>query len=50
MRENWKGDLVCTIRHQCQFSWFCDGKSDGLDTDTFYDSYLVAQDVIMGKY
>ena len=50
MRENWKGDLV-PIRHQCQFSWFCDGKSDEpLDTDTFYESYLVAQDVIMGKY
>ena len=38
-------------RHQCQFSWFCDGKSDEpLDTDTFYESYIVAQDVLMGKY
>ena len=49
-RENWKGDMV-PIRHQCQFSWFCDGKSDEpLDTDTFFESYVIASDVIMGKY
>ena len=23
-RENWKGNQV-PVRHQCQFSWFCDG-------------------------
>ena len=35
-RENWKGNMI-PIRHQCQFSWFCDGKSDEpLDTDTFF--------------
>jgi spore germination cell wall hydrolase CwlJ-like protein len=49
-RENWKGEQV-PIRHQCQFSWFCDGKSDEpLDTDTFFESYNIAQDIIMGKY
>lgn len=49
-RENWKGNMV-PIRNQCQFSWFCDGKSDEpLDTDTFFESYLIAQDVLMGKY
>lgn len=49
-RENWKGQQV-PIRHQCQFSWFCDGKSDEpLDTDTFFESYVIAQDVLMGKY
>ena len=49
-RTNWKGEEV-PVRHQCQFSWFCDGKSDEpLDTDTFYESYKVAHDVIMGKY
>ena len=26
-RDNWKGNKV-PVRHQCQFSWFCDGKSD----------------------
>ena len=49
-RENWKGNMV-PISHQCQFSWFCDGKSDEpLDTDTFFESYLIASDVLMGKY
>jgi len=49
-RENWKGNMV-PVRHQCQFSWFCDGKSDEpLDTDTFFESYLIASDVLMGKY
>jgi N-acetylmuramoyl-L-alanine amidase len=26
-KENWKGKMV-PRRHKCQFSWFCDGKSD----------------------
>ena len=26
-RENWKGEMV-PRRHKCQFSWYCDGKSD----------------------
>ena len=49
-RTNWKGEEV-PVRNMCQFSWFCDGKSDEpLDTDTFYESYKVAQDVMMGMY
>ena len=49
-RENWKGNMI-PVRNKCQFSWFCDGKSDEpLDTDTFFESYVIAQDVIMGKY
>jgi spore germination cell wall hydrolase CwlJ-like protein len=48
--ENWKGNMIPT-RNQCQFSWFCDGKSDEpLDTDTFFESYVIASDVLMGKY
>lgn len=49
-RANWKGNMVPAL-HQCQFSWFCDGKSDEpLDTDTFFESYKIAHDVLMGKY
>ena len=49
-KENWKGNMM-PVRNRCQFSWFCDGKSDEpLDTDTFFESYLIAQDVIYGKY
>jgi N-acetylmuramoyl-L-alanine amidase len=29
MRLNWKGKLV-PRRHKCQFSWYCDGKSDNI--------------------
>ena len=51
-RPSWKDETVMIpVRHRCQFSWFCDGKSDEpLDTDTFYESYVIAQDVLMGKY
>ena len=49
-RTSWTGNQV-PVLGMCQFSWFCDGKSDEpLDTDTFYESYIVASDVLMGKY
>ena len=32
MRANWRDEIV-PIRNQCQFSWFCDGKSD-IPTDS----------------
>ena len=50
MRENWRGDYV-PIRHQCQFSWFCDGKSDDpVDSPTWLYSMHVARDVLQDKY
>ena len=49
-RENWKGEQV-PIRHQCQFSWFCDGKSDEpLDTKTFDECLIIARDIVDGFY
>ena len=49
-RENWKGNMI-PVRHQCQFSWFCDGKSDDpLDTKTWLVSLEVARDVVDGFY
>ena len=49
-RTSWTGNKV-PVRGMCQFSWFCDGRSDEpLDTDTFFESYLIASDVLMGKY
>ena len=39
------------VRNQCQFSWFCDGKSDEpLDTKTFDECMTVARDVVDGFY
>lgn len=49
-KENWKG-IMMPIRNQCQFSWFCDGKSDEpLDTKTWLLSLIVARDVVDGFY
>ena len=49
-KENWKGNQM-PVRNQCQFSWFCDGKSDDpLDTKTWLLSLEVARDVVDGFY
>ena len=50
MRENWKGNMV-PIRNQCQFSWFCDGKSDiPVDSKTWFSALAIARDVVQGAY
>ena len=50
MRENWKGNLV-PVRHKCQFSWFCDGKSDEpVDSATWMFSLATASSVMNGDY
>ena len=50
MRINWKGEEV-PIRHKCQFSWFCDGKSDEpVDSITWLNSIRVADMVLSGEY
>lgn len=50
MRINWKGEEV-PIRHKCQFSWFCDGKSDEpVDSITWLNSIRVADLVLSGEY
>ena len=49
-RINWKGEEV-PVRHQCQFSWFCDGKSDEpVDSKTWIESMLIARRVIEGEW
>lgn len=49
-KENWLGNMV-PIRNQCQFSWFCDGKSDDpVDSPTWLLSLHIARDVIQGAY
>ena len=50
MRTNWKGVEV-PVRNQCQFSWFCDGKSDDpVDSPTWLLSLHIARDVVQGAY
>ena len=49
-KENWKGNMM-PVRNRCQFSWFCDGKSDDpLDTKTFDECLIIARDVVDGFY
>ena len=39
------------IRHRCQFSWFCDGKSDDIKpTENWYESQIVALQIMEGRY
>ena len=46
MRTNWKGQEV-PILNQCQFSWFCDGKSDEpTDSITWMQSIRIADQVM----
>jgi len=47
MFTNWKGRVV-PRRHQCQFSWFCDGKSDTiLGSKTWTNAINLAGHVIL---
>ena len=40
---NWKGNVL-PIRNKCQFSWFCDGKSDfPEDSKTFEECLIIAR-------
>ena len=49
-RVNWKNEIV-PIRNQCQFSWFCDGKSDDpVDSQTWLLSLHIARDVVQDRY
>jgi len=47
---NWKGNEV-PVRNKCQFSWFCDGKSDEpVDSKTWIESMLIARRVMEGEW
>ena len=45
---NWKGNTM-PVKHKCQFSWYCDGKSDTVHEDRAWNQSIdLAFDVIMG--
>ena len=47
---NWKGNEV-PIKNQCQFSWYCDGKSDEpKDSKTWLNSLWIADLVLSSHY
>ena len=48
MRVNWKGNVV-PVKHRCQFSWYCDGKSDEpVDSKTWNKALKIAAGVLSG--
>ena len=50
LRTNWKDELVPIIG-QCQFSWYCDGKSDRpTDSKTWVEAVKLAGQGISGFY
>ena len=63
IRESWKTrqnpDLddservYYPVKHRCQFSWYCDGKSDEIplyDIDVYRTALIIAQKVFFGSY
>ena len=47
---NWKGNPM-PVRHMCQFSWFCDGKSDIPEDSVTWDiALMTARAVIWNNY
>ena len=47
---NWKGKEM-PIRNQCQFSWYCDGRSDQpTDSVTWLESIKVADLILRGDF
>ena len=47
-RPSWKGtgELI-PVRHRCQFSWYCDGKSDKIYDEETFDNILVLTSMII---
>ena len=51
MKKSWKTGLPIPIRNRCQFSWYCDGKSDiPTDSKTWDQSMLLAERVLDNFY
>ena len=49
-RKSWKDPTVkIPIKHRCQFSWFCDGKSDNPKDKTTYEKFLSISDTILSN-
>ena len=51
-RPSWKDNTVMIpVKHRCQFSWYCDGKSDRVHDMTTFDSiFTLTMGVVDGSY
>lgn len=52
LKPHWKNpNNMVPVRNRCQFSWYCDGKSDvPVDSNTWLLSLHIARDVLQSKY
>jgi len=49
-RPSWKNkNVMIPLRHRCQFSWFCDGKSDKIRNEDAYKKALMIAFYILNK-
>ena len=48
LKQNWKGNMV-PVLHKCQFSWYCDGKSDKPRNKKTYKKMLDFADAILSN-
>ena len=43
---NWRGEIY-PLRNKCQFSWYCDGKSDKpTDSKTWLEAILISDKIL----
>ncbi len=50
LKQNWKGNMV-PVLHKCQFSWYCDGKSDEpTDSKTWMKAIRLADRILDETY
>jgi len=50
IRASWKRDgTYYPIKHRCQFSWYCDGKSDNPKEIRLYEKYLSLAEGILNN-
>jgi N-acetylmuramoyl-L-alanine amidase len=49
-KPSWKGTgVMVPVRHRCQFSWYCDGKSDTIgDEKTYQEIYDLMYSIVYG--
>jgi len=51
-RPSWKGTgEMIPVRHRCQFSWYCDGKSDKIFQQKAFDKiYEMSYSILSGEF
>ena len=50
-RSSWKDPKIkIPVKHRCQFSWYCDGRSDNPKNKELYETYLnLAESILLNE-